>query len=240
MSVLHHRAADREAGGWVGEQDGQLEFEHHLVVVEPLNDRMWSPSGIDATSVSTDAESTGRASSGPAPRPGEGVVFPTWLTLAAGDANVWHEATLTARPDDYSEGSRLFLQGVAGTTAIDVSRAMIARHQLLVDNLAAMDGVDVLIMPVSAVTAPPIPEIDANAVLSDGRPIAGDNVGPRFMMPYNVTGQPAMTVPVAIASDGLPLAVQVIGRPFGEVDVLRAATLLAESSSVDLRPPDFR
>jgi Asp-tRNA(Asn)/Glu-tRNA(Gln) amidotransferase A subunit family amidase len=123
---------------------------------------------------------------------------------------------------------------------IDVSRAMIARHQLLVDNLAAMDGVDVMIMPVSAGTAPPIPEVTANAVLSDGRPISGDNVGPRFMMPNNVTGQPAITVPVAIASDGLPPAVQVVGRPFGEVAVLRAATLLAQSSNVDLRPPDFR
>lgn len=172
--------------------------------------------------------------------PSADAVFPTWLTLTAGDANAWHEATLTARPDDYSEGSRLFLQGVAGTTAIDVSRAMIARHQLLVDNLAAMEGVDVMIMPVSAVTAPPIPEVTANAVLSDGRPISGDNVGPRFMMPYNVTGQPAITVPVAIASDGLPLAVQIVGRPFGEVAVLRAATLLAQRTDVDLRPPDFR
>jgi aspartyl-tRNA(Asn)/glutamyl-tRNA(Gln) amidotransferase subunit A len=42
-------------------------------------------------------------------------------------------------------------------------------------------------------------------------------------IPFNVTGHPAMSVPVGLAPDGLPISVQVVGRPFDEATVFRAA-----------------
>ena len=51
--------------------------------------------------------------------------------------------------------------------------------------------------------------------------------------PFNLTGHPAMTVPVGLGSDGLPLAVQVIGRTFEEPMVFRVGRAIETSSGWD-------
>jgi aspartyl-tRNA(Asn)/glutamyl-tRNA(Gln) amidotransferase subunit A len=43
-----------------------------------------------------------------------------------------------------------------------------------------------------------------------------------FTWPFNMTGQPAMTVPCGFA-DGVPVGLQIVGRPFDEATVLRVA-----------------
>jgi amidase len=55
---------------------------------------------------------------------------------------------------------------------------------------------------------------------------------------WNVTGQPAAAVPAGFADDGLPLSVQLVGRPGDEATLLSlAAQIEAESRWVDRRPP---
>jgi amidase len=60
-----------------------------------------------------------------------------------------------------------------------------------------------------------------------------------FCLPWNITGQPAATVPAGFTGDGLPLAVQLVGRPNGEGKLLSlAAQLEAERPWGDRRPPE--
>ena len=40
-------------------------------------------------------------------------------------------------------------------------------------------------------------------------------------MPFNVTGNPAMSIPTGLSKNGLPLSMQIVGRPFDEPMVLR-------------------
>jgi aspartyl-tRNA(Asn)/glutamyl-tRNA(Gln) amidotransferase subunit A len=60
-----------------------------------------------------------------------------------------------------------------------------------------------------------------------------------FTYPFNLTGQPAATVPCGFASNGLPVGLQIVGRPFDDVGVLRAARAF-ESAKPEhwRRPPD--
>jgi len=46
----------------------------------------------------------------------------------------------------------------------------------------------------------------------------------RFTAPFNVTGQPALALPTGLAPGGLPLSMQIVGRPFDEATVLQVAS----------------
>lgn len=50
-----------------------------------------------------------------------------------------------------------------------------------------------------------------------------------FTFPFNLTGQPALSVPCGLAGDGLPVGLQIVGRQFDDVSVLRAAAAFAEA-----------
>jgi aspartyl-tRNA(Asn)/glutamyl-tRNA(Gln) amidotransferase subunit A len=167
-------------------------------------------------------------------------VMGMWRGLAGGEALLWHEPTLASDASRYSDGARGILESARGVTALDHARAEQDAHRLLLQLLDVMGDADVIIFPTSAVAAPPITEVTSIQVLSDGRPIPADYIGPRFMMPFNVTGQPALTVPVAIGPSDLPIAVQLVGRPFDEATVLRAGQQLASTMKVDLQPLPLR
>ncbi|MBX5469273.1 MAG: amidase, partial [Thermoleophilaceae bacterium] len=57
-----------------------------------------------------------------------------------------------------------------------------------------------------------------------------------FTSVFNVTGQPAVSLPVEIAPDGLPVAVQLSGRPAGEGGLLALAAQLEQALGFDARP----
>ncbi len=80
-------------------------------------------------------------------------------------------------------------------------------------------GIDVLFLPTAAITAPPIPKaILQGAGYRD--PALGAKIG-RFTPIANFLGLTGISVPVGVDSNGLPIGLQVIGRPWNEATVLR-------------------
>ena len=59
-----------------------------------------------------------------------------------------------------------------------------------------------------------------------------------FTYPFNLTGQPAASVPCGWTDDGLPIGLQIVGRRFDDLTVLRAAAAFEQASPwADRRPP---
>jgi aspartyl-tRNA(Asn)/glutamyl-tRNA(Gln) amidotransferase subunit A len=72
--------------------------------------------------------------------------------------------------------------------------------------------------------------------------IAGTPVGPYdwipFTFPFNMTGQPAASVPCGFTADKLPIGLQIVGRRFDDATVLRAAAAFERVQPwAQLKPP---
>ncbi len=96
---------------------------------------------------------------------------------------------------------------------------------------------DVMLMPVSP--APP-PKIGAREGLGWLRTALAASATVPYAAPWNFTGQPACSVPAGFAADGLPRAVQLVGRPNDEATLVAlAAQIEAERPWAQDRPPAF-
>jgi aspartyl-tRNA(Asn)/glutamyl-tRNA(Gln) amidotransferase subunit A len=109
---------------------------------------------------------------------------------------------------------------VKGLSAQEYARSILRRGAYF-DKVQRFFAVyDLLLCPTVAV--PPF------QVGSEGpRQIAGRSVSRRAWFaltpPFNLTGQPAATVPCGFSADGLPIGLQIVGRRFDEATVLRAS-----------------
>jgi amidase len=100
---------------------------------------------------------------------------------------------------------------------------------------AIFDTHDVLMTPVMGGTALPVRRWEGRGALST---VLGMSRFYPFCVPWNHLGNPAMSVPAGFAADGMPLAVQLVGRPGDEATLLSlAAQLEAERPWADRRPP---
>jgi amidase len=112
-------------------------------------------------------------------------------------------------------------------------RADEARHTARIGRL--FEHHDVLLTPMAA--SPPV-EVGRWEGLGAARTFAGQLLTYPFAAVWNATGQPAAAVPAGFTGDGLPLSVQLVGRPDDEATLLSlAAQIEAERPWAERRPP---
>ncbi len=121
-----------------------------------------------------------------------------------------------------------FMERGEGFSLADFRQAEFARTRLFHAIQRLLDRYDVLVTPTMARTALPADFDAANdEVMIDGMACGITRQGwtsPQY--PFNLTGHPAVTLPSGFGTDGLPTAVQVVGRWGAEADILRIGALL--------------
>ena len=167
-------------------------------------------------------------------------VVPTFLTLVAVNTVVnlasHPSAGRSPRPDEVERVTHATGQKGERLSGADYVRATQAAHRLGRQMAAFHTRWDVLLTPGLATLPPKLGWIDM--MLDDV-----DEYWRRvfafspFTVCFNLTGQPAMTLPLGISAEGLPLAVQCVARYGDEATLFRlAAQLEAARPWIDRRP----
>ena len=155
-------------------------------------------------------------------------ITPRYLRGIAEDfARVPHPERLERRTRGFARLGRLIperlFEGARRAEAADAARVN-----------AIFDTHDVLMTPVMGGTALPVRRWEGRGAL---RTVLGMSRFYPYCVPWNHLGNPAMSVPAGFAADGMPLAVQIIGRPGDEATLLSlAAQLEAERPWADSAP----
>src|SRR5262249_27293250 len=120
--------------------------------------------------------------------------------------------------EDYGPQVRKFLERGKPTLATEYVKAQRAKAQLRQDMLAACAHVDALLTP-GELIPPPLHDT-RTAVIADREVnlMVVLNSAPFLFTP---TAQLALTVPCGFTVAGLPLALQIVGKPFDEATVLQ-------------------
>jgi aspartyl-tRNA(Asn)/glutamyl-tRNA(Gln) amidotransferase subunit A len=147
--------------------------------------------------------------------------------IARGEGFAIHEKTLRERPQDYGALARDRLTIGAYIRASDMVQAMRRRLMLAQQTAAAMAEVDAILLPTVPDPAPKLGELE---------PYFGSE-RPPYMRPFNLTGQPALSVCNGFDGAGLPLSLQIVGRAFDEATVLRIGHAYERATSWRQRRP---
>ncbi|MEU2367734.1 amidase [Streptomyces pseudogriseolus] len=147
--------------------------------------------------------------------------------LMVPEATAYHERSLRVAPDLYTADVRILLEAGALTSAGDYLRAQRARTMMRDAWARMFEEIDVLAAPTVPMTAA---EAGQEAVeWADGTTESVSDSYVRLCAPANITGVPALTLPVGHDRAGLPIGMQLMARPFHDATVLRVGRAYEES-----------
>ena len=141
----------------------------------------------------------------------------------------YHADVFRTRFAEYREGTRIRVLMGALVTAQDFLRAQRLRARLARDVADILSKVDALVFPGHAEPATPFPTEWQKELMLPGS---------RYTSVWNLVGLPAVNVPSGFTAGGLPLSIQVVGRPFDDATVLRIARSYERAMPWQDRRPD--
>jgi aspartyl-tRNA(Asn)/glutamyl-tRNA(Gln) amidotransferase subunit A len=138
-----------------------------------------------------------------------------------------HEQDHQTRPLDFGLLTYLRMTLGAFVTAADLHQAMRLRRELSQSVNLQLKKYDALITASALAPAPAFADIVPNSPPN----------WPIQTMPFNVTGNPAMSIPTGFSASGLPLSMQIVGRAFDESTVLRIGAAFESATGLNARRP---
>jgi len=144
-----------------------------------------------------------------------------WLLICASEGAAAHRDLFPARRDEYGPALAALLDAGHALSDADVAEARAAGERLCTGLATAFDELDMLLCPTIGVPIPPaLPDWSDQPALVRLT---------RFTLPFNLTGQPTISLPCGVAPDGMPLSLQLVGRRLDEAALCRAGQVFAQA-----------
>lgn len=165
--------------------------------------------------------------------PGAGEALGGLFGFVLAEAQHIHAAALASRPQDFGDDVRALLQSPAPDAAGLIS-GISAADSWNAACRVALEECDVLLAPTVAITAPLIGK-DTVQLANAEESVMGAMI--RNTGPFNGTHLPALSVPCGFNAEGLPIGLQIIGRPFDEATVIQVGHAYEQATEWHLRRP---
>jgi len=157
------------------------------------------------------------------------------LTVESCEPSTYHQRWLRERPEDYGDDVRLLLEIGEMHFATHYIQAQRYRGLLRQEFMEAFKDVDVFICPALPFTATRVGEM--SVVIENG--VEEDMLAAimQFTGVPSLTGLPSLAVPCGYDNEGLPVGMQIIGRPFDETTLFRVGAAFQGASEFHMRAP---
>jgi aspartyl-tRNA(Asn)/glutamyl-tRNA(Gln) amidotransferase subunit A len=157
--------------------------------------------------------------------------------LCMPEASAYHRTMIRERAELYEPDVRTFLEAGMMIPAVDYIAALRQRTlmQAAWRTMFEANRLDALVGP--AVAAVAMRRDQPTITWPDGSEETASSVYVRLSAPANVTGTPSVSVPCGFGKGGLPVALQVMGRPFGEARILRIARAYERTADWSTKKP---
>jgi aspartyl-tRNA(Asn)/glutamyl-tRNA(Gln) amidotransferase subunit A len=156
------------------------------------------------------------------------LILATEWAIMMPEAAAYHQDYLRTSPEKFTEEVRTLLETGAAQLATDYVNALRLRTSMQTAWKEMFSAIDVLLAP--TVVAPATLRADPFITWPDGTVEGATGAYVRYSAPANITGLPALSVPAGFTSEGLPLGVQILGKPFAEPEILQVGYALEQHS----------
>ena len=143
--------------------------------------------------------------------------FAAQLAIIQAESASVHERWLRERPEDYGPETLERLRHGQFLTATQYLRAQKVRALVMEEYAELFQRIDALVLPSVPAVAP---RIGQNTMEIAGAAVETRGVITRFSRLFNFVGAPALSVPCGFGADGLPVGLQIAGRPMDEETVI--------------------
>ena len=165
--------------------------------------------------------------------PGIQEVIASLFGIVLVEAQAIHAEPLKTRPGDFGPDVGAILSQPT-PPASAVAASLRAKDALTVAMRRELEAVDLLLTPTTPLPAIPIGQ---ETVRYGGAEEPAIAAFVRCTGPFNASGLPALSLPCGFTRAGLPIGLQLVGRPFDEATVLRAGHAYEQASDWHLRRP---
>jgi aspartyl-tRNA(Asn)/glutamyl-tRNA(Gln) amidotransferase subunit A len=139
-----------------------------------------------------------------------------------------HQPYITTTPELYQPQTRRTLEAASRVTAAQYSQSQYEMARARADVAGVFSKIDLLALPTLRLPPQSIEELPK-------KPRGYLNL--RLVMPFNLYGLPAVTVPCGFTAAGFPIGLQIVGPRFGESKVLALAHAYERSTAWHKRRP---
>jgi aspartyl-tRNA(Asn)/glutamyl-tRNA(Gln) amidotransferase subunit A len=209
---------------WESDQSGSRSTQLRIAV---LDDRDLGPvdSSIrEALVTACDALSRGNASIHSVRLPEVREALPTMTTIAHAECGAYHGDAFAENPGQFGATARTRLAAAQQIRAVDYVEAQRRRAGLRSRVDDVLSDVDALLLPATATTA--FVRGTTEVRVADGPAEPVSRAMSYFTPLFNLTGHPAVVVPVGMCSNGLPVSIQLVGKRNSDETLLYVADVL--------------